>query len=112
MGNCMMKRSRSRQQLEEEEMEEIHEVAATEFDQKENEVGKGSIKVKIVLTKEELELFLVKLKNNSNRGKSTLEDLLTEMEKERSGKLDSWRPSLESIMEDVDPEEGLEMDRS
>ncbi|XVF38446.1 hypothetical protein REPUB_Repub20aG0102700 [Reevesia pubescens] len=91
--------------------EEIREAAATEFDHKENEVGKGSIRVKIVLTKEELELLLVKPKNNSNGGISSLEDLLAEMEKARSGKLDSWRPSLESIMEDVDPE-GLKMDRS
>ena len=106
MGNCMMKTSRSRK-LEEEETEEIRE-AATEF-QKENEVGKGSMKVKIVLTKEEFELFLLKLKNNSNGGKS-LEDVLAEMEKARSGKVDSWRPSLESIMEDVDQAEGLEMD--
>ncbi|XWS61611.1 hypothetical protein CRYUN_Cryun07bG0141100 [Craigia yunnanensis] len=114
MGNCMMKTYRSRQ-LEEEEIEEqLEEIrnreAATEFE-KENEVGKcsTSVKVKIVLTKQELELFLLKLKNN-NGGKS-LEDLLAEMEKARSGKVDSWRPSLESIMEDVDPE-GLEMDRS
>ncbi|XVF51317.1 hypothetical protein PTKIN_Ptkin04bG0175300 [Pterospermum kingtungense] len=106
MGNCMMRTSRTRQ-VEEEETEEIRE-AATEFE-KENDVGKGSIKVKIVLTKEELALFLLKLKNN-NGGKS-LEDLLAEMEKARSGKVDSWRPSLESIMEEVDPE-GLEMDRS
>ncbi|XP_022773444.1 uncharacterized protein LOC111315739 [Durio zibethinus] len=100
MGNCIMKTSRSRK-LEEEEVEEFGE-AATEF-------GKGSIKVKIVLTKEELELFLLKLKNNSNGGKS-LQDLLVEMEEARSGKVDSWRPSLESIMEDVEPAEGLEMD--
>ncbi|XWS38232.1 hypothetical protein CRYUN_Cryun19dG0113200 [Craigia yunnanensis] len=106
MGNCMMKTSRSRQ-LEDAEIEEIRG-AATEFE-KENEIGKGSIKVKIVLTKEELELFLLKLKNNSNGGKS-LEDLFAEMEKARSGKVDSWRPSLESIMEDADPAEGLEMD--
>ena len=108
----MMKTSRSRQLKEEEIEEQLEEIrnreAATEFE-KENEVGKGSIKVKIVLTKEELQLFLLKLKNN-NGGKS-LEDLLAEMEKARSGKVDSWRPSLESIMEDVDPE-GLEMDRS
>ncbi|XWS50089.1 hypothetical protein CRYUN_Cryun12cG0058500 [Craigia yunnanensis] len=106
MGNCMMKTSRSRK-MEEEEIEEIRE-AATEFE-KENEVGKGSMKVKIVLTKEEFELFLLKLKNNSNGGKS-LEDVLAEKEKARSGKVDSWRPSLESIMEDVDQAEGLEMD--
>ncbi|XVE58068.1 hypothetical protein DITRI_Ditri04bG0140700 [Diplodiscus trichospermus] len=109
MGNCMMKKSRTRQ-LEEEEIEEIHNgEAATEF-QKENGVGKGSIKVKIVLTKEELESFLLKLKNNE--GGKSLEDLLAEMEKERSENADSWKPSLESIMEDdVDPEGNEIMDR-
>ncbi|XP_022733466.1 uncharacterized protein LOC111287290 [Durio zibethinus] len=109
MGNCLM---RSRQLEEEEREEQLEEIrnreAATEFE-KENKVGKGSIKVKIVLTKEELELFLMKLKNNS--GGNSLGDLLAEMEKDRSGKVDSWRPSLESIMEDADAE-GLEMDRS
>ncbi|XVF51316.1 hypothetical protein PTKIN_Ptkin04bG0175200 [Pterospermum kingtungense] len=107
MGHCMMRTSRSRQ-LEEEETEEIRE-AATEFEKENGEVGKDSIKVKIVLRKEELALLFLKMKNN-NGGKS-LEDLLAEMEKARSGKVDSWRPPLESIMEEVDPE-GLEMDRS
>ncbi|XP_022737229.1 uncharacterized protein LOC111290105 [Durio zibethinus] len=106
MGNCMKTLYRS-SQMNEKEIEEIRE-AATEFDEQENDVGKGSIKVKIVLTKEELQLFLLKLKDNKN-GKKSLEDLLAELEKARSGKVDSWRPSLESIMEDVDPEL---MDRS
>ncbi|EOY25027.1 hypothetical protein QUC31_009065 [Theobroma cacao] len=110
MGNCL-KTSRSRQLVEEEEIEEqLGEIReATGFQKGNDGIGKGSIKVKIVLTKEELELFLLKLKNN-NGGKS-FEDLLAEMEKARSGKADSWRPSLESIMEVDDPEE-LEMDRS
>ncbi|KAK8537925.1 hypothetical protein V6N12_044066 [Hibiscus sabdariffa] len=60
MGNCMMKTFRSRQHVEEEEIEEICEDA-----EKENERGKGIIKVKILLTKEEMELFLVKLKNTN-----------------------------------------------
>ncbi|XVE64686.1 hypothetical protein DITRI_Ditri07aG0121000 [Diplodiscus trichospermus] len=102
MGNCLMRRSSSRQ-LEEEEIKE-NRGAAAEFE-KGSEVGKGSIKVKIVLTKQELELLLLKLNNNSNGGKS-LEDLLAEMEKTRAGKVDSWRPSLESIMEEIDPAQG------
>ncbi|KAE8683845.1 Detected protein of unknown function [Hibiscus syriacus] len=97
MGNCMKKTFRSRQQVEEEEIEEIREAAT-----KENEGGKGSMKVKIVLTKEELELLLVKLKNkNGNNGGYRLGELLAEMEKARSVKVECcWRPSLESIMED------------
>ncbi|KAE8680308.1 myb family transcription factor APL-like isoform 2 [Hibiscus syriacus] len=58
--------------------------------------------VKMVLTKEELELLLVKLKNkNNNNGGYRLGELLAEMEKVRSVKVECcWRPSLESIMED------------
>ncbi|KAK8658029.1 hypothetical protein V6N13_036244 [Hibiscus sabdariffa] len=95
MGNCMMKTFRSRQQVEEEEIEEIRE----------HEGGKGSIKVKILLTKEELELFLLKLKNTNtgSGGGKSLQELLGEMEKARSVKVQSsWRPSLESITEDDD----------
>ncbi|OMP02945.1 hypothetical protein COLO4_10703 [Corchorus olitorius] len=109
-----MRVSRSRQ-VEEEELEaEIHDhEQETEFEKVENydnNIRKGSVKVKIVLTKEELELFLLKLKDNKGGNKS-LEELLSEMEKARAGgKVDSWRPSLESIMED---DEGLlEMNRS
>ncbi|OMO79758.1 hypothetical protein CCACVL1_13443 [Corchorus capsularis] len=104
MGNCM-RVSRSRQVEEEEELEaEVHHEEETEFEKKvENyeNIRKGSVKVKIVLTKEELELFLMKLKDNKGGNKS-LEQLLSEMEKARAGggKVDSWRPSLESIMED------------
>ncbi|KAE8662066.1 Detected protein of unknown function [Hibiscus syriacus] len=95
MGNCMEKTFRTRQEVEEEEIEEIREAA-----EKENEGVKGSMKVKIVLTKEELELLLVKLKNNSNGG-YRLGELLAEMEKARSDKVECcWRPSLESIIED------------
>ncbi|GMJ00277.1 hypothetical protein like AT4G23870 [Hibiscus trionum] len=100
MGNCMMKRSRSRQQVEEEEIEEIREAG-----EKENEGKKGSIKVKIMLTKEELDLFLQKLKNNNSTGNGgkSLAELLGEMEKARSIKVQSsWRPSLESITEHDD----------
>ncbi|TYH97837.1 hypothetical protein E1A91_A12G257700v1 [Gossypium mustelinum] len=102
MGNCMMKTLGSRPHLEEEEEEEeIGEAASTDY-KKENEGKTSSIKVKIVLTKEELDLLLVKLKNKGNGGKS-LEEILGEIEKARSEKLDSsWKPSLESIMEDDD----------
>ncbi|KAL4348670.1 hypothetical protein GQ457_17G021750 [Hibiscus cannabinus] len=90
MGNCMKKPFRSVQQVE----EEIGEAAEK----------KGSIKVKIVLTKEELHLFLLKLNNNGgNGGGYRLEQLLAEMEKQRSVKAGCcWRPSLDSIMEEDD----------
>ncbi|KAK8520929.1 hypothetical protein V6N13_077060 [Hibiscus sabdariffa] len=95
MGNCMKKPFRSVQQVEEEEIQEAAE--------KENQGKKGSIKVKIVLTKEELHLFLLKLNTGSNGGGYRLEELLAELQKERSVKAEcSWRPSLDSIMEEDD----------
>ncbi|KAK8479016.1 hypothetical protein V6N13_073541 [Hibiscus sabdariffa] len=95
MGNCMKKPFRSVQPVE----EEIGEAA-----EKESQGKKGSIKVKIVLTKEELHLFLLKLNNNGgNGGGYRLEQLLAELEKERSVKAGCcWRPSLDSIMEEDD----------
>ncbi|KAG4211376.1 hypothetical protein ERO13_A02G100200v2 [Gossypium hirsutum] len=90
MGNCM-EASNKRQMKEEEEEEEI---------KKENSTGKSRVKVKVVLTKEELELFMVKLKKNHGGGKR-FGDLLEEIKKARCGnKHHSWRPSLESIKED------------
>ncbi|GMJ06203.1 hypothetical protein like AT1G64405 [Hibiscus trionum] len=104
MGNCMKKTFRSRQQVEEDEEEEIKEIG--EASEKENEGKKGSIKVKIVLTKEELQLFLLNLNNNgggSNGGGYRLQELLAEMEKARSVKPGcSWRPSLDCIVEEDD----------
>lgn len=67
---------------------------------------KGSLRVKIVLTKEELEWFMVQLQNKD--GKS-LEDVLEEIERGRGKVIDQgWKPSLESIMECP---EVVEMDR-
>jgi hypothetical protein len=58
-----------------------------------------------VLTKEELEWLLFQLKVN---GGKKLEDVLGEIERGRSMKVKTWKPSLESIMESP---EGLENER-
>ncbi|KAL8196282.1 hypothetical protein R6Q57_025282 [Mikania cordata] len=74
--------------------------------------GKEScrMRVKLVLTKDELEWLLLQMKNKSKRKR--LEEVLGEIEKSRmSGKsVAGWKPSLESIMEA--PELHNEMNRS
>ncbi|CAL9131746.1 unnamed protein product [Musa acuminata var. zebrina] len=59
----------------------------------------GSCKVKILLTRKELEWLVLHLKE---KGEQRLEDVLSEMhremEKER-GKAKVWKPTLESIEE-------------
>lgn len=73
--------------------------------------GGGRVRVKIVLTKEELELLLIQLgrKDGGKAGpKSSLEQVLEEIERGRrrsgggvseAGDVGSWKPSLDSIME-------------
>ncbi|KAL5989332.1 hypothetical protein ACLOJK_010222 [Asimina triloba] len=61
----------------------------------------GSFRVKILLTKEELEWLLLQLQE---KGGKRLEDVLGDIERGRGrgrGRSDSegWKPSLESIME-------------
>ncbi|KAJ9148068.1 hypothetical protein P3X46_030163 [Hevea brasiliensis] len=109
MGNCI-KPSTKQRQLEEEDMEQYDHQDYQEREL-EAECGKesnekGSLKVKIVLTKEELEWLMFQLKFNEGK---KLEDVLQEIERERErAKVKSWKPSLESILESP---EGLEMER-
>lgn len=66
------------------------------------------MKVKIVLSREELELLLLQLENINDGMR--FQDVLEDLQKGRlSGKNQPWKPSLESIMESP---ECLEMDRS
>ncbi|XP_017697264.1 uncharacterized protein LOC120111730 [Phoenix dactylifera] len=62
-------------------------------------VGKeGGFKVKILLTRGELEWLMLQME----KGEKTLEDVLMEMGRERregAGKAQGWKPSLESIIE-------------
>ncbi|KAG2677047.1 hypothetical protein I3843_12G082400 [Carya illinoinensis] len=109
MGNCM---ETCTQRLQAEEMQqqecERSERASGTFVQESN-FGKGAIRVKIVLTKEELEWFMLQLKDKEGK-KLALEDVFMEIERGREPRsVEGWKPSLESIMESP---ELLEMDRS
>ena len=94
--------------------------ADEEKPQKQQESGKkdrgsygiesGRMRVKLVLTKDELDWLLLQLKDKKGK---RLEDVLEEIEKGRmAGKsvVAGWKPSLESIMET--PELHHDMDRS
>lgn len=92
MGNCIRGGKQVREFEEDIEIEEEKDYHGHQ----EEESGK---KIKLVLTKEELEWLMFELK--SNQGKR-LEDVLQEIERARERgktKLRVWKPSLESITE-------------
>ncbi|XP_019704677.1 uncharacterized protein [Elaeis guineensis] len=95
MGNCMEPCS---PRLEE------GEVKARGVEEGEGGVGvgvgkEGGFKVKILLTRGELEWLMLQME----KGEKRLEDVLMEMGRERkgegAGKAQGWKPSLESITE-------------
>ncbi|CAN0908827.1 hypothetical protein LINGRAHAP2_LOCUS25485 [Linum grandiflorum] len=85
MGNCLQPSKISSQ---------VHD--EPQHNQLENIDDEGT-KVKIVLTKEELEWLMYELKVKHNK----LEDALAEIQRNRALKSSNcWQPSLESISED------------
>nr|GLL49217.1 uncharacterized protein LOC105124430 [Ipomoea trifida] len=88
MGNCMPREAAG------EKRDEIIEETAEVKREGEND-GKKKLRIKIVVTKDELDWLVFQLK--FREGKS-LEDVLGELERGR-GKASSWKPSLQSISE-------------
>ncbi|KAF5478097.1 hypothetical protein F2P56_004684 [Juglans regia] len=112
MGNCMETYTHERQQAEGMQQQQQQQQKKQGYEGErasglvqESSFKQGCIRVKIVLTKEELEWFMLQLKDNEGK---VLEDVFREIERGRSGKVEGWKPSLESIMESP---EVLEMDR-
>ncbi|KAF8379695.1 hypothetical protein HHK36_029139 [Tetracentron sinense] len=103
MGNCMETCTHGQQEEKKQQQQQKEEQKASDF-VKEDGSANSSFRVKIVLSKEELEWFMFQLQDNGGR---KLEDVLGEIEKGR-GKVQWWKPSLESIMETP---EVHEMDR-
>ncbi|XAR55142.1 hypothetical protein NMG60_11030552 [Bertholletia excelsa] len=103
MGNCMEREVQSNEGERKQEVEEQEE----KMDDTGKEGGGGSgTRIKIVLTKEELEYLMFHLKHGG--GGRRLEDLLAEIERERrkeKAAVAGWRPSLESIMESPEVQE-------
>ncbi|KAK4349694.1 hypothetical protein RND71_032449 [Anisodus tanguticus] len=114
MGNCMETCLLQREEelddqiVQEQELEGEIVKAQIVMEKKGNN---NTMKIKMVLTKEELESLLVQLK--LNKGKS-LEEFLGEIERRRRREIilrdSKWKPSLESITES--PEVPEMMDRS
>lgn len=101
-----MKRG-ARRQEEEEILQQEEERRKLGFvkESSDDEFGKGNgLKVKIVLTRQELEWLMLQLEDKEGK---KLEDVLGEIGKGRT-KIEAWRPSLESIIECP---EVLEMDK-
>ncbi|KAL2902770.1 50S ribosomal protein L22 [Bienertia sinuspersici] len=69
--------------------------------------NKNGLRVKMLLTKEELQWLMMHLRNREENGKR-IEDVLEEIENGRKKAGHVWRPSLDSITEIP---ELLEMDR-
>ncbi|KAG5228244.1 Protein yibA [Salix suchowensis] len=97
MGNCINPSTRSWRNEEDDSTKELHQEKGVEPVKESGNVEKAaSIKVKLVLTREELEWLMFQLKIN---GGKKLEDVLGEIERGRSMKVKTWKPSLESVME-------------
>ncbi|XP_062029829.1 uncharacterized protein LOC133745727 [Rosa rugosa] len=111
MGNCM--ETCAQKQQEEDQMQQMQKQKGDEirFGKEGINSGEdGKLRVKIVLTKEELQMLMLQLQDKG--GKKSLEEVLEEIQKGR-GKLvlveEAWKPSLDSIMEC--PELFEDMDR-
>ncbi|CAN4127223.1 unnamed protein product [Withania somnifera] len=105
MGNCV-ETCLQRERID--ELSSIQEEKVEEF-MKENiemEKGKTSMRVKVVLTKEELEWLLLQLKFRAGKN---LEQVFEEIGRNRGKISCGWKPSLESIVES--PEVPEMMDR-
>ncbi|XP_068666632.1 uncharacterized protein [Aristolochia californica] len=95
MGNCLESWTHSTEAERTGEGGEGNQQQRVGF-QKEDGFGKSGFRIKILLSREELDWFLQQLKEKGGR---SLGDVLVEMERGRDRAPESWKPSLESIME-------------
>uniref|UniRef100_A0A1J3DVB9 Uncharacterized protein n=1 Tax=Noccaea caerulescens TaxID=107243 RepID=A0A1J3DVB9_NOCCA len=109
MGNCM---ERWKQREGEERKRDVRETAQGSFkpDGADDEDGNGGMKVKIVLTRQELDMFLLQMNRSHGENLMMSKDVMVELEKRiiRTSSSMAWEPSLESI---VECPEVQEMDR-
>lgn len=100
MGNCIETNQR--------EEEDHNDDRAVNVAAKENGIlnTEGSVRIKIVLTREELQWLMLQLRGHKE-GERRLEEALEKIERARSEKLGQvekggrtiWKPSLDCIME-------------
>ncbi|KAK9274707.1 hypothetical protein L1049_021958 [Liquidambar formosana] len=79
MGNCMERCTHNPPQVDEKRHQQEEQGKAVGFVEKSGS-GKGGIRVKVFLTKEELEWLMFKLRDKGGKG---LEDILAEIERGR-----------------------------
>ncbi|KAI4315532.1 hypothetical protein L6164_028330 [Bauhinia variegata] len=98
MGNCMETRTLTQEtgdmqikQQQQEEIEGWNELA------KGDERGKSCLRLKVVLTREELKRLILQLNQKEGKGQG-LNQILEEIERSRA-KAEEWKPSLETILE-------------
>ncbi|XP_057450079.1 uncharacterized protein LOC130741251 [Lotus japonicus] len=103
MGNCMetctlRKQDAMRmQKKQQQKQEEDTKTRSSGFVKINDSKGKNGLRMKIVLTKEELKWLMLQL---NEKGGMKLEKVLGEIERGREIKVEgSWKPSLESIVE-------------
>ncbi|EOA35908.1 hypothetical protein CARUB_v10021166mg [Capsella rubella] len=118
MGNCMERWMQREEEEEEKGKIEVKERAKESFklDGDDKEGDNGGMKVKIVLTRHELDMFLLQMNRSHDGNLMVTRDVMVELEKRVSrassfSPLSSpmaWEPSLESI---VECPEVQEMDR-
>ncbi|KAE9612868.1 hypothetical protein Lal_00027506 [Lupinus albus] len=100
MGNCM-ETCTLRQQDDAAEIQKQHqqeEETGRKINGDDDKGKKNVLRVKVVLTKEELKWLMLQL-NNDKKG-MRLEQALEEIERGRDQKVhEGWKPSLESISE-------------
>ncbi|XP_027362566.1 uncharacterized protein LOC113870168 [Abrus precatorius] len=108
MGNCMETYTVSpRQQDIWEEQQKEESGTCNGFAKIDDNEGKNGLRMKIVLTKEELKWLILQLNEKGGMG---VEQVLKGIERSREKvEVEGWKPSLESILE---APETLEMDRS
>lgn len=88
MGNCMETHSVMHKEAGETEQRQ-HKLV------KEDSKGKKGVRVKVVVTKEELQWLILELSQKKRIG---LEQVLQQIQRSRA-KVEGWRPSLDTILE-------------
>lgn len=107
MGNCMETCMNRQAEIDIEHEHHQHDQCLEEENEKEGGFDeKRKVRIKVVLTKDELEWLVFQLEDKNGR---SIEDVLAEIERCRGkleessdsfrGKVVSWKPVLESIIE-------------
>lgn len=97
MGNCMEAFRNSPET--EKNMSNEEEVVKSEV-----EKGNNKVRIKIVLTKEELEWLMIELQKTQGK---KFEELMEEIQRSRERNV-GWKPSLDSIVEIPEVPEGMD----